>query len=100
MPNYYDKEGKPLELMEWALLLKQATYEQVANTILPDGKWVSTIWLGFNRRRDEGPPLIFETMVFQSRDNLEDLDCARYSTLAEAEAGHIAVVSKWTLKTG
>lgn len=98
MPNYYDKKGKPLELMEWTRLFEDDSdppYRQVAETTLPDGKWISTVWLGFNHRFGDGAPLIFETMVFRSIDNLDELDGTRYSTLAEAEAGHISMISKW-----
>jgi hypothetical protein len=68
----------------------------VAETTLPDGTWVSTVWLGIDYNFGTGPPLIFETMVFHSKDTLSELDLDRYATLAEAEAGHIAMVTTWT----
>ena len=56
--------------------------------------WVSTVFLGLNHSYHlGGPPLLFETMVFPSQDNYSDMLCWRYSTKAEAEAGHAAVVA-------
>ena len=98
MGDYYDKEGHPLELMEWAALLERRDpdYKRIDLTILTDGAEISTVWLGLNHRFSEGPPLIFETMVFsQGKDNDGDTD--RYSTLAEAQAGHLAMVAKYQL---
>jgi hypothetical protein len=40
-----------------------------------------------HRDSGEGPPLVFETMVFPL-DSFVELYCERYSTWAEAEAGH------------
>ena len=70
--------------------------KRVAETTLPNGRWVSTVWMGLNHRFGDGPPLIFETMVFPSRDDMGDLDSDRYSTEAEAFAGHERMVAWWT----
>lgn len=67
----------------------------MAETTLPDGVWVSTVWLGYNHQfQPGGRPIIFETMVFTSRDRLNDLYCERYSTLEEAQAGHERIVAR------
>ena len=96
-PLYYDRQGKPMSLKQWALGFPGVADRRVAETTLPDGKWVSTVWLGLDHRYSmDGPPLIFETMVFKSRDNMEEVDVERYSTEAEALAGHRALVKKWT----
>jgi len=51
---------------------------------------VSTVFLGLNHRHwGEGPPILFETMVFPECDY-----CERYSTWKEAVAGHARVVDK------
>jgi hypothetical protein len=100
--NYYDRQGNRLTLMEWAKRYEGKTGDamtaekRVAETTLPDGTWVSTVWLGLDHSFGEGPPLIFETMVFPSKDGpLNELDCDRYSTEAEALAGHAAMVERW-----
>jgi hypothetical protein len=68
--------------------------KHVAADDLPDGTRVSTVFLGTNHNFGDGPPLWFETMVFP-KGKWEALDCARYTTWAEAEAGHRAMVEKW-----
>ena len=59
--------------------------------------WVSTVWLGLDHRfAGEGPPIIFETMIFQTdQDGLgHGLDDQRYCTEAEAKAGHLEMVKR------
>jgi len=46
---------------------------------------VSTVFLGLDHQYGEGPPLLFETMVFGGSQNGE---CYRYTTWKEAEEGH------------
>ena len=53
--------------------------------------FVSTVFLGLNHQYGQGPPLIFETMIFGDR-NLVEQYCDRYSTLEEAKAGHAVAV--------
>ncbi len=96
MSNYYDRQGKPLGVLEWAQMFENPSVKRVAETTLSDGKWVSTVWLGLGHNWGVGPPLIFETMVFESKQNMSDLDCERYATEAEAVAGHAAMVERWS----
>jgi hypothetical protein len=51
---------------------------------------VSTVYLGMNHQWGDGPPLIFETMVFGGD---EGEPCWRYSTEEQARAGHDRVVA-------
>lgn len=53
---------------------------------------VSTVFLGLDHSfRDHGPPILFETLVFNGplRDEME-----RYATWDEADAGHKAMVER------
>jgi len=96
-PLFYDKDGKPVSLKQWAKLIEDPTYRRVAETILPDGTWISTVLLGLDHRFTmEGPPVIFETMVFPDAENLRERDCERYATQEEAIAGHATMVQKWS----
>lgn len=71
---------------EWA-----AHHErQVALSDLGD-IFVSTVFIGHDMSLLEGPPLLFETMIFGGP---RDRDQRRYSTRAEAEAGHAAIVAE------
>lgn len=96
MIRYYDKDGTPIsDVLAWGKKLEDIEYKRVAKTTLPDGTWVSTVWLGLDHQYGDGPPLIFETMVFEAEHDLGELDQKRYSTLAEAEDGHNAMVKRW-----
>ena len=96
MSHCYDCEGNPMALMDWARTFEDMDARRVAETTLPDGKYVSTVWLGLDHAFGRGPPLIFESMVFASAtQGSEALDQDRYSTEAEAREGHEALVAKW-----
>lgn len=103
---FYNRSGEPLSALEWTALYDDISYCRLLSTDLPDGKWVSTVWLGIDHNFGFGPPLIFETMVFaaETRDfslgllgqeSPEILDMARYHTEEEAMAGHWRVVAAW-----
>jgi hypothetical protein len=101
----YDRQGKPMSLEDWGSRLeKDKSYRRVAETTLPNGLYVSTVWLGIDHSFGEGPPLIFESMAFQSQAPGEflgpDLDQMRYSTEEEALAGHKMMVAKWMATEG
>lgn len=92
MSDYYDKEGKPISLeVLGALYGSTEDYRRIGLDYV--GNWrVSTVWLGSDHNFSEvGPPLIFETMVFEGNKS-DDKFCARYATEAEARTGHARVV--------
>lgn len=95
---YYDKDGIPVTQEQWGLLWGDDAYRMVARSTVASAADlnqtydVSTIWLGINHGFGEGLPLIFETMVFGSGDI--ESDCQRYSTLREAQEGHIEMVTE------
>lgn len=92
---YYDRKGRPMTREQFALAFELERERHVAMTELPNGKWVSTVWLGIDHGWGDTPPLIFESMVFESVALGESLDCERYSTEREALAGHARLVRKW-----
>jgi hypothetical protein len=96
MSRYYDRNGKPMSLTEWAQAF-DAEDRHIGYTNV--GKYeVSTVWLGLDHNWTEGgPPLIFETMVFNRRatkNRFSELYCARYRSEREAKAGHDLVVAR------
>lgn len=103
---YYNREGKPITMWEWARLSQLPGYKRIAVTMLPDGRRVSTIWLGLNHSFWPDRPIhIFETMVFSAETHTIELGSGprevhaeegqwRYTTEAEALAGHEAVVAQ------
>ena len=91
--NHYRRDGTPEpDVRQWAKEFKEANRRVALNKFsTPDGRKVevSTVFLGLNHQFGDGPPLIFETMVFGG-----DLDGEqeRYSTEAEAIEGHKAMI--------
>lgn len=92
--RYYKRDGTACSLKEWSALFENVQYCCLALTELPNSFEVSTVWLGLNHNYREGPPLIFETMVF-SAGSREEKDTQRYSTEAQALDGHKIMVEKW-----
>lgn len=88
-PKHYvlDAEHKAVEvsLDDWARWLDDDAKRRVAKTDVNEHVEVSTVFLGLNHNFGEGPPLLFETMVFFDAD---DVYCRRYATWDEAVAGH------------
>jgi hypothetical protein len=84
---YYKLIGKEIvpveDIMEWANSV-EGKNRHVADDHLPKHR-ISTIFLGINHSHGDGPPLLFETMIFSNREG-EYQD--RYSTWDEAEKGH------------
>lgn len=98
--KYYDKQGKPLLTVEaWGILFENRAYQRLALDEFEVGGVpvkVSTVWLGMDHRMGpEGPPIIFETMVFGGRYDEEQ---EQYATEAEALAGHARWLEK--VRTG
>jgi hypothetical protein len=65
--------------------------KHVASTTLDDETQISTVFLSLDHNWGDGPPLIFETMVFGGKYDQEQ---ERYATETEALAGHERWVAK------
>jgi hypothetical protein len=93
---YFDRQGNPITMEQWASGRSGRSghiERRVAGDALPDGTWVSTVWLGLDHSYGDGPPLIFETMAF-AKGRPWDQDCRRYTTEEEALTGHGAFVTE------
>lgn len=91
MSLYFDRDGRPLSFEKATSLFKEDNAKRlVGRTPVGDGCVVSTMHLVIDHSGGTGPPLIFETMVFGGpNDEWQE----RYSTLQEAEAGHLRAVA-------
>jgi hypothetical protein len=92
MHDKYRRDGMPYPKTQEGLLEWTRDYGDHANRIvrqdtLPNGYFVSTVWLGLDHGWGKGLPLIFETMVFPP-DSRQDEYCERYATEAEEIIGH------------
>ena len=91
-PLYYILDGKKVvsceSVYEWGDKFKEPRH--VADTFLfGKNRWlnvrISTVFIGLDHQYGDGPPLVFETMIFGGKHDHEQW---RYSTWKEAEAGH------------
>src|SRR6266852_1234578 len=78
-------EVVPVEdLLEWVRWLETAERKVAHDQISPDVR-VSTVFLGLDHSFDQGPPLLFETMIFGGKHSYFQ---ERYTTWEQAEEGH------------
>jgi hypothetical protein len=89
MPGQYilDAEGNPIhapDLLTWGKWLEAAD-RHIGNWKSPQGTYVSTVFLGLDHQWGDGPPVLWETMIFGGKD---DQFQERYTSRADALAGH------------
>jgi len=92
MNDHYILDGHnavPVDLMTWARWLEK-NERHVADEMVGETR-VSTVFLGLDHRYGEGPPLLFETMVFGGPLDQEQERC---STWEEAEKMHAVMVMR------
>lgn len=82
-------EPVPATMMAWARFFEDRDKCRVARDEI-DGVVISTVFLGLNHQWIDGPPLIFETMIFGGQ---HDDWMQRTSTWAEAEETHAFAVA-------
>ena len=85
---FYDWDGSPLTTEQWAEKFELGK-NHVANDLVGESR-ISTVWLGLDHSFFDGPPLIFETMVFGGK---HDMFQKRYCTEEQAKEGHARVVA-------
>lgn len=79
-----NKIPKKVELLEWAKAFEDGNTRRVDQTVIDD-ICISTVFLGLDHQYGNGPPLLFETMIFGGK---EDEYQNRCSTWEEAESMH------------
>lgn len=90
--SHRDKDGQPLELLEWAKLYNDFQYRLVADTQLDD-VLVRTMWEGLDAG-GLGAGNMFHTGVRRG-NHWEDVWAGEYPcTLIEAQAAHELVTAK------
>ena len=78
------------DTLAWSRWFEEFKNRQIAFTKVTEDIDVSTVALGLDHSWGDGPPMIFETMSFGT----EDEKTRRYSTVADAKAGHEEVVNE------
>lgn len=89
-----DEEKRPVKvgLYEWGKWIEKND-RHVAYTETELHR-ISTVFLGIDHSYGNGPPVLFETMVFEIGTD-EDVETERYSSWSEADAGHAGIVGHW-----
>ena len=83
-------EVRPVDdVVAWGQWFHTAN-RQVAHTALPSGTSISTVFIGLDHSFRDGPPLLFETLVFGGAC---DGEMSRYATWQEAMIGHAVMVA-------
>jgi hypothetical protein len=85
--NYFDRQGNPITMDQWPTGGdRRVALTEIGNLT------VSTVHLVLEHGFGQGPPVIFETMIFGGGTH-RDLWQMRYCTEAEAFTGHNATVA-------
>ena len=94
MSNYVLKDGKPViepNILKWAKWFESSDEERVLRKDKIDGDVeVSTVFLGLDRSFGDGPPVLWQTMIFGGpHDQFQE----RYTSEAKAIAGHMRAIA-------
>ena len=99
MDKYILKDRNPVvcdSLEKWAQWFEHHAEERKVGKTTVSGVFVSTVFIGLDHSFGNGKPIVFETIAFGRKNR--SLAQERYSTWAEAEAGHKKMVEAFTLK--
>lgn len=104
-----DHNPKTVTVREWSEWYEAASKDgrearRVASTETAT-MWVSTVFLGINHQFGDGPPILFETMIFTREEypkefegkitwHRDDLDTIRYATWDDALTAHTTIVRR------
>lgn len=68
MAMYYDQNTEAIDdTLTWAEMFENSKARIIGQTVTLYGEKLSTVWLGIDHQWGDGPPLIFETMLFAPR---------------------------------
>lgn len=82
------------DVLTWARWFEQIDNRTVDQTRVSGDCFVSTVFLGLDHRFiGNGPPLVFETMVFGGPVDFDESQ-RRYSSWDDAEIGHKMIVDR------
>ena len=96
-----DEDGNPVrepDTLQWGKWFQDGGGRRVGNTKIREGVSVSTVFLGIDHNWGEGPPVLWETMIFVGK---HDQDQDRYTSALDAIHGHwemVMVASPWWIR--
>ena len=84
----------PCTAEEAERVLEDSAGRRVASDVIMPGLSVSTVFLALDHSMfQDGPPVLFETLVFSDEESGETGEQRRYTSWAEAEVGHAEIVA-------
>ena len=100
-PIYYTFDGPVEDVIEWAKWFEEHGDDRVIARTRHKERGrefvLSTVFLGLDHQWGDGPPILYETMVFDLQrpawnavvaSDIDGNEMDRYQSRAEAEAGH------------
>ena len=94
-----DENGEPVlcdDLMSWGGWYVTADKRRVAANRI-NGIYISTVFLGLDHAFDDGPPVLWETMIFGGS---QDQETWRYTSREAAARNHAAILRRIRLRCG
>lgn len=92
MSNYFDRTGRPIELLEWARLWEDADYRILHKTDVTPTLRIVTVWEGFwpYAVLEEGKRIFHTAAIHRlNRDTVTEVEILDWwDTEDEAHAGH------------
>jgi hypothetical protein len=88
---YYNRAGQPISIDEFSWDIENRRIGADYVVCGDESVRVSTVHLGLDHSWGDGPPLIFETMLFGGPESIDQWQ-RRYSTEEQARAGIEAAV--------
>ncbi len=93
MTKWYILDGhetKPVDsLEEWSNKMQMDRH--VAQDVIGDIR-ISTVFLGLDHNHFDGPPILFETMIFGGQHDEYQARCSTWEQAVEQHAGAVALV--------
>ena len=98
-PIYYDRQGKPMTVQQWAQRFEDEDYRHIARDVIgPDEPLdpaplitVSTFWLGLNHDWRSDEPLIYETIIIGGEHDATGMRTRRRSRRGKAIEGRSTI---------
>lgn len=100
-PLWLDREGRAIDFAEATVRYfasDNPAFEgrMIAQSVWPDGAYLSTVFLCVNHAFTGGPPVAWETMLFPDPARPgQDNYCERYTSELEARAGHVEAIAAY-----
>lgn len=100
MSRWYrlDADGEPVHEPDFIAVVRwfetSDVERRVARTNLAAGGYVSTVFLSLDHGWGDGPPVLWETMAFEVPGHEDGDTQERYTSRADAEAGHARIVAE------